>query len=97
MNTAEPIPADGTEYRKSADLLEAELGDELLALDAEGGNCYGFNTVATRVWRLLDQPRTFAQLRETLMQEYDVAGDQCTVDLQELLFILTQRGLLERR
>ena len=38
-------------YERAAQLLEADLGDELMALDVEGGTCFGFNAVATGVWR----------------------------------------------
>ena len=33
--------------------MEAELGEELVALDPQAGNCFGFNEVAAWVWRRL--------------------------------------------
>jgi hypothetical protein len=74
--------------------MEAELGDELVALDAERGNCFGFNCVAASVWRNLSEPKTFEELREALLNEYDVEVDQCTNELSELLRELSVRGLV---
>ena len=81
-------------YRRAIELMEAELGEELIALDAEAGNCFGFNEVATRVWRRLREPATFDQLRDGLLEEYDVGRDQCTSELRALLDDLQQRGLI---
>lgn len=81
-------------YRRATDLMEANLGDELVALDPDGGQCFGFNSVATSVWRELQQPRTFDQLRDVLLSEYDVDAEQCTRELQELLDDLSSKGLV---
>ena len=82
-------------YARAVVLMEAELGDELVALDANAGQCFGFNSVATSVWRALDQPKTFDELCAILLDEYEVARDQCSADLRELLTDLTARGLVK--
>ena len=38
-------------YKRRTELMEAELGDELVGLDPAAGECFGFNSVATSVWR----------------------------------------------
>jgi hypothetical protein len=84
-------------YERAAQLLEAEVGDEILTLDAEAGKCFGFNSVAASVWRRLAQPASFDELRQALLDEYEVSSEQCTVELTELLDELTSRGLIRRR
>ncbi len=81
-------------YERGKSLLEAELGDELVALDPAGGECFGFNDVAARIWRLLDCPCTLADLTRSLMSEYDVDPARCEDDVQDLLADLTERGLI---
>ena len=81
-------------YRRSATLLEAELGDELVALDAEAGTCFGFNAVATDVWRQLESPRSFDELMRALAESYDVGEDQCRSELRELLDSMAEKGLV---
>ena len=82
-------------YRRATDLMEANLGDELVALDPKGGECFGFNSVATSVWRELRQPKSFDELREVLLGEYDVDPEQCTRELRELLDDLFAKGLVK--
>jgi hypothetical protein len=82
-------------YRRALTLMEADIGDELVALDAAAGNCFGFNQVATTVWRSLDRPKTFDQLRDQLLGEYEVSSEQCSSELQELLDDMTASGLVE--
>jgi hypothetical protein len=86
----------GTTYKRAMDLMEADVGDELVALDVEQGTCFGFNLVAASVWRSLSSPKTFDQLRDDLLAEYEVSVEQCTSELKELLDDLTAKGLIEQ-
>jgi hypothetical protein len=81
-------------YERAANLMEAELGDELVALDTDGGQCFGFNNVATSVWRHLEHPKTFDQLRDALLDEYEVDPEQCTRELKGLLDDLFEKRLV---
>jgi hypothetical protein len=83
-------------YERAASLLEADLGDELMALDVDGGTCFGFNPVATGVWRHLASPKSFDELKEALLAEYDVSSEQCSQELRELLDDLVEKGLIRR-
>ena len=83
-----------TTYTRAVELMEADLGDEMVALDRDAGECFGFNRVATSVWRELKNPKSFEALRNALLDEYDVASDQCSQELRELLDDLTARGLV---
>lgn len=81
-------------YRRAAELMEADLGNELVTLDPKVGNCFGFNAVAAWVWRRLAEPATFEQLRNGLLAEYDVSPEQCSQELQALLDDLVTKRLV---
>jgi hypothetical protein len=83
-----------TIYKRAIDLMEAELGDELVALEPNAGECFGFNSVATSVWRALENPKSFEQLRDTLLDEYEIGEQQCSQELKALLDDLAQKGLV---
>jgi hypothetical protein len=83
-------------YQRSVELLEADLNDELVALEPERGACFGFNAVAKDVWRKLAQPRSFDELQSELLAEYDVSDSDCARDLRELLDQMTNAKLIER-
>jgi hypothetical protein len=84
---------ESTVFSRAADLLEAEVDDELVALDVSRGECFGFNSVATSIWKLLDRPRSFADLRRELLQEYEVDAGRCTEELEAILGELMECGL----
>ena len=76
--------------------MDADVGDELVALDVQTGTCFGFNLVAASVWRSLSSPKNFDQLRDELLADFDVSAEQCTRELEELLDDLTAKGLIEQ-
>ncbi|MCW3797430.1 PqqD family protein [Sphingomonas sp. BN140010] len=82
-------------YVRARELMEADMDDELVALDPQGGLCFGFNSVATSVWKLLAESRSEAELQSALGEEYDVAPEQCRTELRELLDDLTGKGLIK--
>lgn len=75
--------------------MEAELGDELVALDVNAGACFGFNEVAAVVWRLLETPKSVADLCAHLLAEYDVDADQCYAEVQQLLDEMVAKRLID--
>jgi hypothetical protein len=82
-------------YRRAIELLEADIDDELVALEPSKGACFGFNPVAKDVWRRLEQPCSFDDLRLSLLAEYDVGEEQCARELRELLDEMVAKGLIE--
>jgi len=85
-----------TVYKRAVELLEADIHDELVALEPQGGTCFGFNAVAASVWRLLETPKSFAELREALLSQYEVTSDECSNDLHDLLKAMKSEGLVEQ-
>jgi len=81
-------------YQRAVDLLEADINDELVALEPQAGTCFGFNSVAASVWRLLESPKSFAEIRDSLVLQYEVAPDRCSDELQDLLDSMTNEGLV---
>ena len=83
-------------YVRAVDLLEADIGNELVALAPAAGNCFGFNEVATVVWRSLAEPKSFDELRDALVADYDVSSEQCSTELKALLDEMKAQGLVEQ-
>lgn len=83
-------------YHRATELMEADVADELVALQPDLGLCFGFNSVATEVWKQLQQPRSFDELKAHLLGGYDVDEQQCSADLRELLARMAEHGLIRR-
>ena len=81
-------------YRRATDLMEAEVGDELVALQPDLGLCFGFNNVATDVWKQLQTPKSFDELKAHLLAGYQVDEEECSSDLDELLRQMVEKGLV---
>ena len=74
--------------------MESEVDGEVIALDVERGQCYGLNEVASRVWQLLETPMSIDEISVTLIEEYDVDGDECRAQVRELIDELVSAGLV---
>lgn len=75
-------------------MIEADAAGELVGLHVEQGTCYGFNATATRVWQLLEHPRTIDALVADLVAEHDVDELDCRTDLHALLQSLESEQLV---
>jgi hypothetical protein len=85
----------GLQYVRDPAVLGASLGGEEMALlGAAQGKYYGLNGPATRIWELLEQPRTIGEICEILMGEFDVEPAQCERDTRELIAGLAEERLV---
>ena len=75
--------------------ISQDLGEESVILDLDAGVYYGLNCVGSTVWRLIQTPRTFAELRDVVIAEYEIDAERCARDLRELLSTLERRGMIE--
>ncbi len=75
--------------------VSCPLGEESAILSLSSTIYYGLNPVATRIWNLLQKPRSVRELRDTLVKEYDVEVDRCERDLLELLETMSAEGLIK--
>jgi hypothetical protein len=79
------------------DQVSSDLGGEVAILDLNVGVYYGLDEVGARVWELIQEPRAVGDVRDVLVEEYDVAPERCERELFALLERLAERGLIEVR
>jgi hypothetical protein len=77
--------------------VSCPLGEESAILNLKNTVYYGLNPVGTRVWSLLQQARTVGELRDALLNEYDVEAGRCESDLLGLLEKMRSEGLIQVR
>ena len=56
---------------------------------------YGLNPVGAFIWNLIQKPKTVAEIREAVLDEYDVEKEVCEKDIIELIAELSDKGLIE--
>lgn len=81
--------------RLKRDVLFQDLHDEAVLLDLQSGTYFGLNPLGARIWQLLAQHETLSAIAAVIKNEYDVAEEQCTADLLELVGDLAQRCLID--
>ena len=79
----------------SSDQVSCDLAGEVAILSLRNSVYYGLDPVGASVWSLIQQPKTFAEIREALLGIYDVDSAQLESDLQALLGELSENGLIE--
>jgi hypothetical protein len=79
----------------SAEQVSCPLGEEAAILNLKNSVYYGMNPVGARIWELLKQPRRVSELRDVLLEEYEVEPERCSQDLLALLQKMREEGLIE--
>jgi hypothetical protein len=79
----------------SQDQVSCDLSMETAILHLKSGVYFGLNTVGASIWKLIQEPRTLKEIREVLLDEYDVEPNRCENDILELLRDLSTHGLIE--
>lgn len=79
------------------DQISCDLDGETVILNLESGLYYGLDSVGTRIWNLIQEPRSVHDILGILLQEYDVQPERCEQDLLALLQELTDEGVIEAR
>ena len=72
-----------------------QVGDESVILSFQNSMYYGVNSVGASVWKLLQQRRSIAELRDAVLREYDVETERCERDLLDLLEKMRVEGLIQ--
>ena len=85
----------GARLRTTRDEVSCTVEGEVVILNLADGVYYGLDEVGARVWELLREPRTVAELRDVVAAEYDVDAPTAEGDLRELLEELAARRLVE--
>jgi hypothetical protein len=78
-----------------ADHACCAMGGEAVVLNLDTGTYYGLDSVGTRAWELLQQPRSLAELRDLIAEEFDVTPDRCEADLLSFVASLSAHGLVQ--
>jgi hypothetical protein len=81
-------------YVRSPDAIFSEVEGEFVALNINKGQCYGMDSIASKVWRLIDEPRSVEEICTTLQAIYDVDPTTCRADVESLLTSLSKEGLV---
>jgi hypothetical protein len=81
----------------SKEQLSSSIGGETVILALQAGRYYGVGDVGARVWQIIQGPQRVADIRNTIVAEYEVDPGVCEADLLRLLDQLAAARLIEVR
>ena len=93
------MKTDSTEarYRRCADVDESQVGERMVLYHAGRERAVILNPSGTRVWSMLEQPRSVADLAAGLREAYpEVDASQAEADVKDYLAELQNEGVVER-
>ena len=80
---------------KSAQQVSCALGEESAILNLKNYVYYGLDPVGAHIWNFLQEPRSVGQLRDAVLETYDVDPMRCERNLLDLLETMRTEELVE--
>ena len=77
-----------------AQVMARQVGDETVILDLASGTYFGLDPVGARIWALIGEGKTLAEICTTMLDEYEVEREQLEMDVLRLTGELLERGLV---
>ena len=79
----------------SQDVLSQEVSGETVLLDLKNESYFGLDEVGTRIWQLIQEKSEVDSVVEEMLKEYDVEEKLLRQDIEKLIKMLIDEGLLE--
>ena len=87
---------DNPKFEVSSAVVAREVGGEMMLMDLESGTYFGLDPVGMRIWQLLEEGQSTAQMLEQLEREFDVTPEQLGQDISTLLQTLSEHNLVSK-
>lgn len=79
---------------RTDDHISTNLDGEEVILHSGSERYFGLNEVGTRLWELLEEPRTIDELVATVREEFDVSEEQAHRDIESFIGDLEEADLI---
>jgi hypothetical protein len=86
--------ADSTIISHSPSVLTAEVGGEVVMMSIEQGHYFGLDDIGSDIWRRLDQPRSFSDLIDGLVADYNADRAIIAADVRVLLGRMAEQDVV---
>ena len=77
-----------------AQVMTRQVGAETVVLDLASGTYFGLDPVGARVWQLVEQGKSLAEVCDVMIDEYDVARGELERDTLALAAELAEKKLV---
>ena len=75
--------------------VATEIDSAVVMMSVEQGKYYGLDSVGSRIWNLLEQPRRVAEVCAIIQDEFAVERETCERDVLDFVSCLLAAKLLK--
>lgn len=93
--TLRALRPDEARFRPTPDAVHERVGNEVVLVHLRTNRIFSLNQTGARLWELIAQGMSRAEMKQTLLDEFDVGADQLDAELDALLTSLTSERLIE--
>jgi Coenzyme PQQ synthesis protein D (PqqD) len=83
-----------TLIHRSESVLTAAVDKETIMMDVSSGRYVGLDDIASVIWQRLESPRTFGDLVDSLVEDYEAERAVIAQDVHELLKEMVAQGVV---
>ncbi len=83
--------------RRDSSLLFTRVDDDLVLFSAEQGMYYGTQVVGSRIWALIEDELSVAEICDRLLEEFSVDRVICEREVMQFVEQLAKEGLVTVR
>ena len=77
------------------DVMARAVGEDLVILNLKSGTYFGLDPIGAKIWQLLVGQKTFQEVRDALLLEYEVSSEILERDILKLVTELCKQQLVE--
>jgi Coenzyme PQQ synthesis protein D (PqqD) len=77
-----------------AQVMTRQVGEETVILDLVGGSYFGLDPVGARIWQLMADGKTLAEVCEAMLNLYEVSREDIERDVLGLARDLSEKRLI---
>ncbi len=83
-------------YIQNKKVIQSKIGDEVVMLDMDSGFYFGLNSVASFIWEKLEKAKSFEEVVDELLTEYNIDAQACEIETREFLNQLLEKNIIKR-
>lgn len=80
---------------RNESIVFTELDETIVMMDVDEGQYYELDSVAARIWQLVENRPTVESICDVLAGEYEVEAEECREDVMEFLQAAREQGLVQ--
>ena len=83
-------------YEISKHITTRFIGEEVFLMNLETLKTYYLNETAAQVWSLIGETKTFGEIVDTLIENYEVSQDGCMSDVSHIMELFLSEHLIDK-